>query len=91
MFARKKDTMSSRKEFDFFDHPKVRRALWILLYAVCGVSILPDFFTHRHPHFGFDGFVGFYAVFGFAACAVLILLAKVIGKVLKVKEDYYDQ
>ena len=82
--------MPPRKEFDFFDRPKVRRALWISLYAVCGLSIIPDLFTHRHPHFGFDGFIGFYAVFGFTACAVLILLAKVIGKVLKVKEDYYD-
>lgn len=83
--------MPPENEFDFFDRPAVRRMLWILLFVVCGLSIMPDFFTHRHPHFGFDGFIGFYAIFGFVACAVLILLAKIIGKLLKVEEDYYDK
>ena len=83
--------MSSKKEFDFFDRPPVRRNLWILLWVVCGLTIIPDFFTHRHPHFGFDGFIGFYALFGFVACAVLILFSKLIGRVLKVTEEYYDK
>lgn len=83
--------MKEKKEFDYFDRPEVKRRLWILLFAVCALTIIPDLFTHRHPHFGFDGFIGFYALFGFIACAVLILLAKVIGRVLKVNEDYYDK
>ena len=82
--------MKPKKEFDLFDRPEVKRKLWILLYVVCGLTVIPDFFIHKHPHFGFDGFFGFYAIFGFVSCAVLILLAKVIGRVLKVKEDYYD-
>ena len=49
-----------------------------------------ELFTHRHPHFGFDGFFGFYAILGFVACAALILIAKGIGFVLKKGEDYYD-
>ena len=83
--------MPPKKEFDYFDRPQVKRTFWILLFVVCGLTIVPDLFTHRHPHFGFDGFVGFYAVFGFVACAVLILLAKLIGKILKVAENYYDK
>lgn len=83
--------MKSKKEFDYFDRPQVKRKLWILLWGVCGLTIIPDLFTHRHPHFGFDGFIGFYALFGFVTCAVLILLAKLIGRVLKVREDYYDK
>lgn len=83
--------MKTKKEFDYFDRPQVKRKLWILLWGVCGLTIIPDLFTHRHPHFGFDGFIGFYALFGFVTCAVLILLAKLIGRVLKVKEDYYDK
>jgi hypothetical protein len=82
--------MKPKKEFDYFDRPDVKRKLWVLLYVVCGLTVIPDLFIHKHPHFGFDGFFGFYAIFGFASCAVLILLAKVIGRVLKVKEDYYD-
>lgn len=83
--------MKPKKEFDHFDRPDVRRKLWILLFVVCALTVVPDFFIHRHPHFGFDGFIGFYAVFGFVACAALILISKIIGRVLKVKEDYYDQ
>ena len=83
--------MKTKKEFDYFDRPDVRRKLWILLLVVCALTVVPDFFLHKHPHFGFDGFTGFYALFGFVSCAVLILLSKLIGRILKVKEDYYDR
>jgi len=53
--------------------------------------VVPDFFTHRHAYFGFDGFFGFYALLGFVSCAALILISKLVGLVLKVKENYYDE
>jgi hypothetical protein len=81
---------NTSKEFDWFDKPKNRKLLWILLWTVCGLSVFAEFFVHRHPHFSFDGFFGFYAVLGFAACAVSILVAKGLGFLLKVKEDFYD-
>jgi len=74
----------------FLERPGVIRRLWILLYVVCGMTLLTEFFMDREPHFGIDGFFGFYSLLGFVACAVLILFAKVIGYVLKRKEDYYD-
>ncbi|MBW2144301.1 MAG: hypothetical protein JRG75_07885 [Deltaproteobacteria bacterium] len=82
--------MKPNKEFDYFDKPETIKKLWILLYVVCGLLVVPDFFTHRHPYFGFDGFFGFYALLGFVSCVVLILFSKLVGLVLKVKEDYYD-
>lgn len=82
--------MSSKKEFDYFDRPDVIRKLWILLYVVCGLTVLAEIFAHRHPHFGFDGFFGFNAVLGFVSCAVLILFAKLVAFFLKSREDYYD-
>jgi len=83
--------MKQKKEFDWFDKPGNQRLLWILLYAVCGLLIIPDFFTHRHSYFGFDGYFAFYALLGFVSCAVLILFSKLVGLVLKVREDYYDK
>jgi len=83
--------MKQKKEFDFFDKPKNIRKLWIMLYLVCGLLIIPDLFTHPHSYFGFDIFFGFYALLGFVSCAVLILFSKLLGLMLKVKEDYYDQ
>ena len=82
--------MKNNKKSDFFDKPENIKKLWIMLYALCGLLVVSDFFTHRHPHFGFDGFFGFYALLGFVSCAALILFSKLVGLVLKVKEDYYD-
>jgi hypothetical protein len=44
----------------------------------------------HHLHFGFEYWFGFYALFGFIACVSLVLAAKVLRKVVKRDEDYYD-
>ncbi len=83
--------MKQKKEFDYFDRPETIRKLWIILYVICGLTMVPDFFTHRHSYFGFEGFFGFYALLGFISCSVLILLSKALGLLLKTKENYYDK
>ena len=90
-----KKNVSNQVEFDWFDQPKNRKLLWILLYAVCGVSVVIDvvlYLMHKkHPHFEpYDNLPGFYAVLGFLACAVSILVAKFVGFGLKKPCDYYD-
>ncbi len=82
--------MQPKKEFDYFDRPDVIRKLWILLYVVCGLTVVAELFAHRHPHFGFDNFFGFSAVLGFVSCAALILFSKLVALLLKAREDYYD-
>ncbi len=82
--------MTMKKEFDFFNKPQNIKLLWIFLFAVCGLLLIPDFFLQKEPHFGLDSLWGFYAILGFVACAVLILFSKIVGFVLKVKENYYD-
>ena len=82
--------MQPKKEFDYFDRPDVIRKLWILLYIVCGLTVVGELFAHRHPHFGFDSFFGFSAVLGFVSCAALILFSKLVAMFLKAREDYYD-
>ena len=84
---RKKKT---RERQYFFDKPQnVKRALRVL-YAICGVLFLIDFVYHRHVEHGWEALWGFYAVYGFVACVVLVLAAKEMRKVLMRKEDYYD-
>jgi hypothetical protein len=41
-------------------------------------------------HFEIEQLFGFYAVYGFVACAVLILVAKALGLLIKRDERYYD-
>ncbi len=83
--------MESKKEFDYFDKPETIRKLWIMLYVICGLTVIPDFFTHRHAYFGIDGYFSFYAILGFIFCAALILFSKLVGLFLKAKENYYDK
>ncbi len=83
--------MAPRKEFDWFDRPESRKLLWRLLYGACGLTVLLELFLEIHPHFGFDGFIGFSALLGFASCAVLILFAKLVGVFLKRKVTYYGE
>ena len=83
--------MTPRKEFDYFDKPKNIRRLWFMLYAACGLTVIPDLFTTKHAYFGIDSFFGFYALLGFVSCVALILFSKLVGLILKVKEDYYDR
>lgn len=74
----------------FLEKPGAIRKLWILLWVSCGLTLVPEFFLHRHSYFGMDSTFGFFAGLGFFACAILILLAKGIGFALKKREDYYN-
>jgi len=74
-----------------FDKPQnVRRVLWALI-AVCIVTVGADFVYHRHIVHPWEGVWGFYAIYGFVACVVLVLVAKELRKLLMRAEDYYDR
>ncbi|MDP7569473.1 MAG: hypothetical protein QF677_06150 [Arenicellales bacterium] len=74
-----------------FDKPQnVRRVLWALV-AVCIATIGADFVYHRHIVHPWEGVWGFYAIYGFVACVVLVLVAKELRKLLMRAEDYYDR
>lgn len=81
--------MGIKKEFDWFDRPQSRRKLWLMLYLVCALTLIPDGWR-KEEIFGFEGFFGLHALLGFASCAVLILVSKFVGLFLKVRETYYD-
>ena len=44
---------------------------------------------HLHPHFAIDALFGFHAVYGFIACALMIVVAKGLGLLLKRSDRYY--
>lgn len=62
-----------------------------LLWAVCAGLVAAEFFYDKHPYFGWDGWFGFYALFGFTAYCFIVLSAKALRRVIKRDEDYYDQ
>ena len=74
-----------------FDKPRNVRILLAVFFTVVGLLILLDFVVEKHPHFEAETYFGFYGVFGFVACVVLVLVAKyILRPLVKRKEDYYD-
>ncbi len=72
----------------------VRRLLWVF-GAGCVVLLGLDLFIHRHLTFhggegAWEGWLGFYPIYGFVACVVLVLVATQMRKVVMRDEDYYD-
>jgi hypothetical protein len=88
-----REDMKQEKETGYLERPGTIRKLWVILFIICGLTVVSDIFLRgepHEPHFGIDHYFGFYAFLGFVACAVLILFAKAVGFILKRKENYYD-
>jgi hypothetical protein len=69
--------------------PGTIRRLWHTFVAVLALTVLAEFVVEAHPHFALERWFGFYGLYGFLACAALILLAKGLGAFLKRRDDYY--
>jgi len=65
--------------------------LWQLFIAVLALTLAAEVLVKSHPHFEVEKLFAFNALYGFLACAALILVAKGIGLFVKRKEDYYDE
>lgn len=51
----------------------------LLVATLVGIEYLGG--SHLHP--------GFFAWFGFASCVILVIVALLLGKVIKRKDSYY--
>ena len=84
--------MSADKQKTYlFDNPRNVRRVVLGLVGACVILAGLDLVVHRHVSHPWETMVGFYAVYGFVACVLLVLLAKEMRKVLIRKEDYYDE
>ena len=61
-----------------------------LLIAACVLSVVADFFYHKHGDYSFQEWFAFDAVFGFLAYVGLVTTAKGVRRLLMRDEDYYD-
>jgi hypothetical protein len=75
----------------WLDHPRNVKRLWRGFLAVLVLTVAAEFVLELHPHFGIDGLFGFHAVFGFLACAAMILVAKGLALWLKRPDTYYGR
>ncbi len=82
---------STDEKIAFFDKPK--NVTWILriFYALCVLLVLADFIVHRHVYVSFEEIPTFYALYGFVACVVLVIVATAMRKVVMRGQHYYDE
>ena len=69
------------------------KAMKRIAYAILILIIVVDFFIPRHEiHFFGDRIPGFWSLFGFVACILIILISKWIGRLGIVQdENYYNE
>ena len=73
-----------------WDKPENVRRLLRIFYAACALLVGLDFVIHRHVEHPWEVVPAFYAIYGFVACVLLVLIAKQMRKVLMREENYYD-
>lgn len=62
-------------------------------YAVLALLVVWDvlFVSKEHAHTSAEHLPGFWAVFGFVACVLIIIISKWYGHLgIMTREDYYD-
>ena len=64
--------------------------IWKAFIAVLALTVIAQLFIEAHPHFALERLFAWNALYGFLACAALILVAKALGFLLKRRDDYYD-
>ena len=69
--------------------PSTVRLLWKVLWAVLALTVALQLVIKVKGYFGVDEWFGFGAAFGFLSCVAMVLVAKVLGFVLKRDENYY--
>ena len=79
------------KQTHWLLRPRGIRLLWLVFAGILGLSVLAGLLVHPHEHFGIEGSFGFYAWYGFLTCVAMVVLAKLLGILLKRPDDYYQR
>ena len=82
--------MDDKKKY-IFDNPNSVQRLLYGFYVCCVLLIGIDFFFHRHVAHPWERILGFYGLYGFLACTLLVVVAKQIRKIIMRDESYYDR
>ena len=80
----------------WFDRKENVRKVLVGLFAGCALLVLVDVIYwltgfDKHPYFRWEKWPGFYAVYGFVACVVLVFVSKHVLRPLVARdENYYE-
>ena len=74
-----------------FDKPSNVTRVIRLLLALCMLLFALDFVLQRHSSHPWETIPGFYALFGFIGCVLLVIIAKGLRRLLMRPTNYYTQ
>lgn len=70
----------------------VLRVCYGVLALIVILDALPFIVDKEHAHSAVEKLPGFWAVFGFVGCVILIIASKAFGHMgIMKREDYYDE
>ena len=75
----------------WLDEPRHVKLLWRVFLGVLVLIVAIGALLPLHPYFDIESVFGFYAWFGFIACAVMIVVAKGLARLLKRPDTYYRE
>lgn len=82
--------MSDSQNENWLVRPTTIKLLWRVFIVILALTVLAQLVIKVKGYFGVDDWFGFAAAFGFLSCVAMVLLAKVLGFVLKRDENYYN-
>ncbi|MFW6323463.1 MAG: hypothetical protein ACOC0U_00235 [Desulfovibrionales bacterium] len=81
-----------KEKVHIFDKKRNVKILLGVFFSSVVLLLLLDLVYHRHAYFPWEERFGFYCIFGFVACVILVLVARFILRPLVIRdEDYYDK
>ena len=86
---------SGEKKY-WLDEPGNVKKILRVFFVLCAVLFLLDLseyvgLFHKEIHFGIQKVPGFFGIYGFVGCVMLVLIAKGMRLFLMRPEDYYDR
>ena len=61
-----------------------------ILLCLCTAMVILEIIVHRHVNFSWEGWPGFYGLWGFVSLLTIVILAKQLRRLIERDENYYD-
>lgn len=82
--------MHDSSDIGWADRPRNKRLLRVVLYVACLGLLLAELLIHRHAANRVEAVPMIYALYGFAALILAVMVAKGLRRVLMRDEDFHD-
>ena len=82
--------MNDSQNQNWLVRPTTIKLLWRVFIAILALTVMAQLVIKVKGYVWVDDWFGFAAASGFLSCVALVLLAKVLGFVLKRDENYYN-